>query len=267
MADGRLACGLIVLLLGQAACRDQPATDDAQTEVAENEAPAERQPPEYWASQLDHASPAIRRQALGNLGGYGREAATYAPLMAAFLTDQDDKTGFTAAWALAHTGMGSHPLLIAALESDDPRERERAAYGVGEMGPAGAVAADRLRELMTDPVPAVRNMASWALEQVRFQRMVGDPNLVLTHGLDGSRQERIDAIDRLGVTAPTSRMAVRELIALLGDSVPGIRDRAVQALSQAGPTALPSLSVALSHRNRQIRRGALLAISRMHRVF
>ena len=268
MADRRVASWLVILLIASAACDGGPAAD-ASSQTAETQDSVSRpgHPPEYWAARLDDESATVRREALARLGEYGREAASHAPSVVTLLGDPDDKTGFTAAWALAHMGMGAQPLLVARLRSPNPEERERAAYGVGEMGPEGADASDQLSQLTNDSVSSVRNMAIWALEQVTLRRMVADPGLLLTHGLDGSRAERLEAVARLGVTARSSRVALRQLIVLLGDSVPGIRAGAVQALSQAGPSALPSLSAALSHRNRRIRSGAMLAISRMHRVF
>jgi HEAT repeat protein len=267
MVDRRLVCWFILAVSSSAACGNPPARDGSEPSAEAEETAPPRQPPEYWARRLNDPSAPVRREALGNLGAYGREASSYGPIIITLLTDPDDKTGFTAAWALAHMGMGAHPLLIDRLESSNPDERERAAYGVGEMGAAGAVAAPQLRIMLNDPSSSVRNMASWALDQVTARRMVADPNMVLLRGLQGDRAERLEAIDRLAVTAPSSRVAVRELISLMGDSVPGIRARAIAALSNAGPSALPSLSMALSHRNKLVRKGALLAISRMHRVF
>jgi HEAT repeat protein len=268
MADRWVPTWLIALLIGSAACDGRSSAGaPSQSTETEDSVSHRRRPPEYWASRLNDGSAAVRREALAHLGEAGRAASSYASIVVPLLADPDEKTGFTAAWTLVHMGMSAHPLLIARLESPIAEERERAAYGVGEMGPAGAAAADQLMELQNDPNPEVRNMAAWALKEVTVHRMVADPNMLLTEGLDGSREERLDAIDRLGVNAHSSRVAIRELIALLGDSVPAIRARAVTALSQAGAAALPSLSAALSHRNKEVRRGALLAISRMHRVF
>jgi HEAT repeat protein len=259
---------ILTILLGCGACEQPPAARPATGAEAEAEDTVSRRlPPEHWAARLRDPSPAARREALANLGESGNAASAYAPLIVPLLADRDERTGFTAAWALAHMGMGAHPLLIAELDSRNARVRERAAYGVGEMGPAGAEASERLHELASDPDPDVRNMATWAADQVRLRRMVADPTMLLTAGLEGTRAERLEAVARLEVRAPSSRFAVRELIVLLGDSVPAIRARAVEALAMAGPQALPSLSAALSHRNRLIRKGALLAISRIHRVF
>jgi HEAT repeat protein len=267
MADRRVASWVIGLLLGCIACGGQPE-EGMEFEVAETEDPPSiEQPPEYWAAQLGSRSATDRREALGMLGEYGREASSYAPVVARLLADPDERTGATAAWALANMGMSAHPLLIARLDSPDPRIRKRAAYGVGEMGPDGAVAIERLKELATDPDRGVRSMAVWATDQVTLRSMEADPTMVLTEGLDGTREQRLEAVDRLGARAHSSRVAVRQLIRLMSDSVPVIRARSIQALSEAGPSVLPSLSAALSHRNRLIRNGALLAISKMHRTF
>jgi HEAT repeat protein len=96
--------------------------------------------------------------------------------------------------------------------------------------------------------------------------MVPDPNLLLLTGLQGDQAERLAAVERLGATVRTSPVAIRALITLMGDSIPAIRDEAIRALSEAGSVALPSLSFALTHRRKEIRRGAMVAISRMHRA-
>ena len=257
---------MVGVLIGCAACGG-PSSNTSSRGGDTDDLLSIEETPEYWAARLDDRSALTRREAVAMLGELGRLSSSYAPLVVPLLADPDDKTGFTAAWALANMGMAAHPLLIARLESRDPRERERAVYGVGELGQAGAVALERLKELAGDRNAEVRNMANWAIGEVEGRRMVADPNMFLKEGLEGNMQERIEAVQRLGVRAHTSRFAVRELVALLSDSVPGIRARAIDALAEAGPSALPSLSAALSHRNRNIRRGALVAISRMHRVF
>ena len=266
MAGSRAAWWAIVLI-GLGACKGSPSPDVPDL-PAEDEAPdPQRKPAEYWAAQLTSGSPATRREALSELGTYGREASSYAPLIVPLLRDPDEKTGFTAAWALAHLGMGAHPLLIDRLESESAIERERAAYGVGEIGPAASVAFDRLNEMTHDPNGRVRDMAGWALDQVVGRRMVADQNLALLSGLHGNPAERRVAVERLGAMAYRSRTAVRELIVLMGDSVPAIRERAIFALSHAGLSVQPSLSAALSSRRKDIRRGAVLAISGMKRSF
>lgn len=225
-------------------------------------------PPEYWAARLNSETPQVRREALVKLGAYGREAADFAPSVVALLADPDEKTGYTAAWALAHIGRTAHPLLIQALDSRNPEERVRAVYGIGETGPAGAELAERLRAMRdSDPSDDVRQMAVWAIRAVSGRTMVADPNMMLLEGVRGTRQERTDAVRRLGVTTTSSRVAIRELIGLLGDSIPEVRAQAVEALIDAGLPALPSLSAALSHRNRNVRQGALLVLSRLQRSF
>ena len=266
MASVSHAAWWSLVLLCISACDDPPPPGDpASTEVqSEN---TQRHPPEYWAARLTSASAATRREALAQLGTYGVEASEYGPIIIPLLRDPDEKTGFTAAWALAHLGMGAHPLLIDRLESNSPIERERAAYGVGEIGPAAAAAAERLQDLAQDPNPRVRNMADWALNQVASRRMVSDPNMALLTGARGNKEERLAAVERLGAIAYRSRVAVRELIILMGDSIPAVRGRAILALSKTGLPALPALSVALSNRRKEIRRGAVLAISGMKRAF
>jgi HEAT repeat protein len=262
---GWRAAGL-ALAIACAGC-DSPSTNYAPISVEDTEiADSASQPPSYWAARLDNRSATVRREALGALGNSGREATEYGPLIVRHLSDPDERTGFTAAWALAHIGAGVHPLLLARLDSDRPLERLRAVYGVGEMGPAGQVAIARLRELQKDPNTRIRDMATWAISQVYARQMVPDPNLLLLTGLQGDQAERLAAVERLGATVRTSPVAIRALITLMGDSIPAIRDEAIRALSEAGSVALPSLSFALTHRRKEIRRGAMVAISRMHRA-
>ena len=258
---------LAIFLAGLAACDGSPADNLPDLTYDEEAEDSLRPPPDYWARQLANRSTSLRREALGALGNYGRQASQYAPLVARFLSDPDQRTGYTAAWALAHIGTSAIPLLYERLDSPRAIERERAAYGVGELGPAGSDAVERLRALQKDPVSKVRDMATWALGEIETRQMVPDPNLVLLTGVQGDPAERIQAVERLGATVHTSRVAIRALISLMGDSLPAVREKAIDALSQAGVQAMPSLSIALSHRNKNIRRGAMLAISRMHRVF
>ena len=260
------AVWLLSLGVGSTACdsRLEPSTRSIDSAVP---APASK-PPEYWAARLRSDSAPVRLEALGQLGSYGSRASNYAPAISQFLPDPDEKTGFTAAWALAHTGMIAYPLLIRHLEDTRPVVRERAAYSLGEIGPQAADAAQRLQALETgDPDVRVRNMAEWAGKEVTQRSMIPDRSITLMQGAHGSRQERFEATRRLGVAAGSNAVAISELIKLLGDSLPGVRSRAIEALAQAGPAALPALSAALSHRNRAIRSGAVLALSRMQRSF
>jgi HEAT repeat protein len=141
-------------------------------------------------------------------------------------------------------------------------------YGLGESGPAVVEMADRLRTVRdTDSDKEVRQMAAWAFRAVSGRAMVADPNMILLEGIRGNSQERFDAVRRLGVTATSSRVAIRELISLLGDTIPSVRAQAVESLIEVGPAALPSLSAALGHRNRAVRKGALIVLSRLQRSF
>ena len=265
MVNRRVKWWLMVILVGCAACGGPSADESYQ--VPDTEDSVDVEPPEYWAARLNSRSAPERREALARLGEHGREASSYAPLVVRYLADSDEGIGSTAAWALAQMGMGAHPLLVARLDSRNPRERRRAAYGVGEMGQSGAVAVERLRELTTDPDRGVRSMAIWAVDQVTLRAMESDPTMLMTEGLDGTTEQRLQAVDRLGARVHSNRYAVRRLIVLMSDTVPAVRTRSIKVLSEAGPSVLPSLSVALSSRNRLVRNGALLAISRMKRDF
>jgi HEAT repeat protein len=56
--------------------------------------------------------------------------------------------------------------LGAALDSPEPRRRERAASALGSIGPGASEALPRLKELRNDPDPAVREAADAALQLV-----------------------------------------------------------------------------------------------------
>lgn len=265
MTDRWIGSLMLAIMLGCSACGGPSSDQSFQGD--EEEDTVATQPPEYWASTLDNPSAAVRREALAALGEAGRNAAGQAQFVASLLADPDERTGFTAAWALAHIGMGAHSLLFAALRSPNPKVRERAAYGVSEIGTEAGGTIDSLKILTSDRDREVRSMAVWAIGHLESATMIADPTMILREGLDGTRAERLQAVDRLGARARSSRVAVRTLIVLLSDSIPSVRARAIEALSEAGPSALPSLSAALSHRNLKIRRGALAAISKMHRSF
>ena len=255
------------LTLGYVAC-DSPPPAALSLSIDSTFPAAGKPPPEYWAVRLRSDSVSVRREALGQLGTYGSAAGDYAPAIARHLSDPDDKTGFTAAWSLAHIGMTAHPFLIEHLEDNRPAVRERAAYGLGEVGPDAIETAERLQKLeSSDPSSKVRNMAAWALDEVARQRVVADRWMTLLEGVQGSPEERFEATRRLGFNAKVNSPAIPALIRLLGDSLPAVRLGAIEALAKAGPVALPALSAALGHRSSTVRSGAMLALSRMQRGF
>jgi HEAT repeat protein len=293
---------LLAFLALPAGCayKDAPAESQADSTEADTTETA-RKPAEFWAHQLDSTFREAQLEALSNLGGYGHEAVPYIPNIARLLAAKDDSLGNTigntAAWALAHVGSEAYPVLRHALDSPNPLIRKRAAYGLGEAGPAAAEALGRLKTMAgADSVINVRWTAQWAVERLGGAKVTidnkelarallqgsvrkeayratgrisaGTPDALLMAGLDSdSLAVRLDAVHRLGSTGSSNVDVVPRLIQLLGDSVPALRRAAIDALIQKGSFALPQLQVALNHQRAQIRRGAMLAISGIKRGF
>ena len=266
----KIRVGLLALVVAVAGCEKAPARPaQAPADTADTTRPVTRLPVEHWGRRLSSSSPSDQQGALGMLSQYGHEAIPYIPAIARYLESSSDSLGYTAAYALAHIGPEAEAPLVRALRSTSPRVRRRAVYGLGEMGDG---ASDNLPAITRmadgDPAIEVRNMARWAVSQISDRGLISDPYLFLTSGLgDTALDIRITAIRRLGASHPSDRVAVVQLIRLLGDSTEAIRNAAVDALVEKGAPALPALTMALSHPRQLVRNGAMMVMDRMERNF
>ncbi|HEY2253049.1 MAG TPA: HEAT repeat domain-containing protein [Planctomycetaceae bacterium] len=118
-------------------------------------------------------------------------------------TDGNPVGSIYAVESTLHQGPAALPELMAALDSGDPQECSRAAYGLGRLGPAAAAALDKLLALLAADDPRVRTYAVFAVAQIQ-----------------------------------TDKQAAAAAIApLLADAVPGVRDDVRRELLDLGTPA------------------------------
>jgi HEAT repeat protein len=236
--------------------RDAQANDDS-TGI--------RRPVEFWIAQLKSNKLAERQEALAALVTYGPEAAPYVEEISARVDDPDDRSGATAAWALARIPAG-YPILLKYLKSPITTVRQRVAYGLGQEKVDAAVPA--LEEIASsDRNLRVRGMATWAINQIN-RKGGADPTMFLSIGLDDINPDvRLQAVRRLGVNAQSNRLAIPLLIGLLDDSIPAVRNAAIDELSRAGPVGATALTAMLSARNPSVRWAAMMSLARRPRSF
>jgi len=248
----------------------EPERPRSATAGREPDSSITRLPVEHWGSQLASSSRSERKTALGYLAYYGTAAEPYIPAIVQELTGSDDSLGFTAAWSLAHIGAPAYPALAGELGNLDSAVRHRAAYGLGEAGPAVAGSAIQKLDSLSrnDPVKKVRDMAAWALDQITPRQSIGDPNLGMLEGINSDSLEvRLEAVRRLGAVPVWNRAATSELIRLLADSSDVVQESVIDALVQKGKAALPMLNTALGNSRERVRSGAMAAIARIQGQF
>ncbi|MYT10649.1 MULTISPECIES: HEAT repeat domain-containing protein [Streptomyces] len=128
-----------------------------------------------------------------------------------------------AAKGLGKTGAAEHAVVLVRAATDPaPEVREGAAVGLGRLGVSAGLA-ETLSTLMDDDDPWVRRKASLASIRLglrdrevvnAYGRLLGDPDYHL-------RINALEALRELGV--PGDGPA---LVRLMGDPIPGVRDRA-----------------------------------------
>lgn len=259
---------LWISLVAAVGCGGGSPTLSQRTDLEESDSAAgPSQPPEFWAARLGSDQVVVRREALAELGTYGRAAAPYVGAIAGRFGDADEKTGYIAAWTLSRIGTPAHGTLLRLLASPNDLVRQQAAYGLGETKLEAALPAlDSASR--NDRSAGVRNMADWAIDQMSQRGSVSDPTMFLSIGLDDQNPAvRIEAVQRLSVTASSNMLAIPLLIRSLNDSVPSVRNSAIDALAQAGPVASTALSAALTVKSRTVRAGAMLGLANRHRSF
>lgn len=106
--------------------------------------------------------------AIRALARFGPAAGDALPDLRALVADPGSCIALEAAsalWAIERDP-AVLPVLLAHLDSDSPHTRRSAAEALGELGPAAAAAAPRLRELLADPAVWMRVDAAVALWRV-----------------------------------------------------------------------------------------------------
>jgi len=111
------------------------------------------------------------------------------------------------------------PVLLPALDSQNPKERQWAAYGLGRIGPPAGPALDKLRERLADENPDVRAKAVFAISQIN----------------------------------PDQESVAANLAPLLADSDDSVRANAGTALFEIGPHAVKPL-LAMLHSDQTVAR-------------
>jgi HEAT repeat protein len=103
------------------------------------------------------------------IGKIGPKAKTAVPTLMDLLGVQDPNVHGRAAHALAQIGPDALPPLIAALSDPAPAKRKAASWALGEMGPRASAAMPELRRLTSDPNPLVVMGAKDALRRIEKQ--------------------------------------------------------------------------------------------------
>lgn len=105
-----------------------------------------------------------RLEAADALGAMGSDAKEASPALVEVLVDQDNATSIAVGAALRDIGPGAVPALIEAL-GDRPR-MARAAFVLGQIGPAAKDAILALTKLLEHPNPDIHQNARKALKQI-----------------------------------------------------------------------------------------------------
>lgn len=142
----------------------------------------------------------VRLEALECLAAAGVDDEAIADDVAELLADTDDGLADTAASALAGFGPTGHRALTAALDSDFPAVRGRAAAMLGRIAPT--VTADRF-----DTVAALRRLLA-----------------------DGAAEVRLAAAEGLNHIGRPATFAASELLRAQDDADPRVRAAATRAL-------------------------------------
>ena len=103
------------------------------------------------------------------IGKIGPKAKAAVPTLIDLLGVPDPDVHGRAAHALARIGPDALPSLIAALSDPAPAKRKAATWALGEMGSRASAAIPELRRLTSDPNPLVVMAAKDALGRVEKQ--------------------------------------------------------------------------------------------------
>src|SRR5262245_44994643 len=179
--------------------------------------------------------------------------------LAAGLSAAKPADRYAAADALADLGIAGQAAttqLVAALASNDPELKWRAARALGTGGNAAAVAP--LRKAAADENPAVRAQAIFALgrlsanDQPTIEAIVGR----LT---DKEVTVRRASVRALQMIKPDRKVSIPLVVKLLEDADPNVAMLALSAIAEGGPEVVPVLTEALEHS--EARYWACLALS------
>jgi len=144
------------------------------------------------------------------------------------------------------------PELIKKLESPNPNERNGAALSLGLLGPEAKAAVPGLLKTLKDSSGNVAWQSAGALGAI-------DPGNkeVVAALLDSAKEGNRGAAIELGRIKPVVKEAVPLLLKLLESAD---NDHYATALGSIGTDAVPSLLEALKSPNKNLKRGALIAL-------
>lgn len=227
--------------------------------------PAARPALPRMARALESGDLDLRLAAMEAMGSLGEEATeAVAPLVQHLDSAQAPSERVAALAALGRIGRpaaGELDRLIRHAEDPDPAVRRAVIGAVGGMGPAGAGAASRLRDLAAgDSVAAVRAAAVEALVAVA----PGDEATVrgvISCLEDAGDEVRRAAARAAGVLGERGRPAEAVLFAML--ERPPERADALEALKAIQPTSVDALRRALAQEDASVREMAADALARL----
>ncbi len=207
------------------------------------------------------------------LGAMGARAGAAVPdLVAVFLDRQaKDEARAEAARALGRIGPAPPPAdapgtpdavveaLASALTDGSAAVRQRAAEGLGEIGPRAVAALPALARASRDPEAEVSASACWALGHLASPP--GAPALLArVLGEDDPRQ--LPAAEALAQLGPAARGTIPALVAVLA-SPRAERAHAAFVLERLGPPAVPALIEAIQGPERDLRRAAADVLAKL----
>ncbi|MEW5724697.1 MAG: HEAT repeat domain-containing protein [Thermodesulfobacteriota bacterium] len=158
------------------------------------------------------------------------------------------------------------PVLVRALESDNPLYRAQAAQTLGTWGAGAAFAVGPLMEALADEDATVREAAAAALGSVGSGAAVAVPRLaeLLKDDYEWARRKAAWALGEIG---PAAAPAVPALaLALLDDRERLVREEAARALGKIGPAAaeaVPALKKALQDQDGWVGNEAARALKKI----
>ena len=206
---------------------------------------------------LGDAEADIRQQATEALGALGVEAEKTIPNLAERLGDADVKVAAAARRALVQIGDASRPALTRVVVTGEAMARDNALRAMVEIGESsipdlvGAAAAREaeVRRAVLESLIVMKPPPEVVLEIYRDR--LADPDTSV-------RDVAARAIQGLGEKAAA---ASDDLIPLLADQ--DNAGPAAWALRDIGPKAVPSLSKALTHENKNVRMRAAQTLGEM----
>lgn len=216
------------------------------------------------AKALTHPQQRIREAAARGLVGLKPEPAVVLPALREAMASADAAQVQNAMDAMASLGELAVPGLIEALEHEP--SQVRAAYILGEIGPAAAAAVPALTKLLHADKAEVRREALFALGKIGPAAAAALPDVLACYQ-SGPAEQRYGAAFALGKLGPAAATAKPALLAGLREPDAFLALASAWALAQVDPSgedssaqAVPLLATALQDSEAKIRREAAAAL-------